>query len=74
MTGAPGDPACPSTHKSNRVTCRLLLNHMQTAHEAATKVSCKSGLVYCTEGQDSFTAMMSNEASNAEYINEIMGE
>jgi len=37
-------------------------------------LSCKSGLVYCSEGQDVMSAMMSNEASNAEYINEIMGE
>lgn len=37
-------------------------------------LSCKSGLVYCSEGQDVMSAMMSNDASNADYINEIIGE
>lgn len=37
-------------------------------------LSCKSGLVYCTDGQDVMSALMQNEASNADYINEIMGE
>lgn len=37
-------------------------------------LSCKSGLVYCTDGQDVMSAMMQNDASNADYINEIMGE
>jgi len=37
-------------------------------------LSCKSGLVYCSDGQDAMQAMLQNDASNAEYINEIMGE
>jgi len=37
-------------------------------------LSCKSGLVYCSDGQDAMRAMLQNDASNAEYINEIMGE
>ena len=37
-------------------------------------LSCKSGLVYCSDGQDAMGAIMQNDASNADYINEIMGE
>ena len=37
-------------------------------------LSCKSGLVYCSDGQDAMGAIMSNDASNAEYINEVMTE